>query len=268
MTPGIFRREKRLQYFAKLVDSVFFSDDFRLFMDSHIEGAMIEIRRSVERGRGEFDWLDARYSFSFADYFDPNYRGFRCLRVLNEDRIAPGRGFDPHPHENMEIISYVVSGELTHEDSMGNQRVIHAGEFQLMSAGSGVVHSEYNRHPSKLVHLVQIWITPDVKGLDPLYFESRDFNKPGRVLVASPSGRDDSMRIHQDVEVSRWELTSSDSFSVIIRPQRFAWLQVIKGEVVVDDEHLSTGDGAMISMQQEIAVSVPEDCHALFFDLP
>jgi quercetin 2,3-dioxygenase len=229
---------------------------------------MIEIRRSSERGRGELDWLDARYSFSFASYFDPSFRGFRCLRVLNEDRIQPSRGFDPHSHDNMEIITYVVSGELTHEDSLGNQGVISAGQFQMMSAGSGVVHSEHNRNTAIPVHMLQMWITPDTRGLEPRYTDGTSFNRPGRVLVASPSGRDDSMRIHQDVELSRWELSKGERFTQSLGTERFGWVQVVQGELALNDSSIGVGDGAMVSSEKEFDVVVGVDSLALFFDLP
>jgi quercetin 2,3-dioxygenase len=229
---------------------------------------MIELRRSDERGRADFGWLNAHYTFSFANYFDANYRGFRCLRVINEDRIVPGKGFESHPHDNMEIVTYVVSGELTHQDSMGNQGVIRAGEFQLMSAGSGVVHSEFNRSADTETHLLQMWITPDTKGLNPLYFEGSEFKGAGSTLIVSPSGRDGSMRIHQDVELSRWEFSAGEGFEQTLGEDRFAWVQVVSGSLALDGEGLFAGDGAMISEQHDLSVTIAEDCVALYFDLP
>src|SRR5258706_1136553 len=183
------------------------------------------IRRSNERGHAEHGWLDSYHTFSFADYYDPKWTGYRSLRVINDDLVLPGMGFGKHPHRDMEIISYVVSGAIEHKDSMGNGRVIHAGEFQYMAAGTGVQHSEFNPSKTEALRLLQIWIQPDVKGVKPRYAEKNySAAATGKLnLVASKSGRDGSMAIHQDADLSFAKLDAGQQVKYSLAPERYAW---------------------------------------------
>lgn len=207
-------------------------------------------RPADERGKTHIGWLDSKHSFSFGGYMDPSYVGFRNLRVINEDIVAPGKGFSEHPHQSMEIFSYVVAGELAHKDSMGNGRVIKAGEFQYMSAGSGVKHSEFNPQPDKPTHFLQVWVQPREQGGEPRY---QDFNtverrvKNGLFLMASPDGEDGSAEIRQDVQIHFGALEPGAVIDVSADERYpYAWVQVIKGGIKVEDLELAAGDGAAI----------------------
>lgn len=231
---------------------------------------MIRIRRSNDRGSTKISWLDGRHSFSFGEYHDPLHQGFRALRVINEDRVAPASGFQPHSHRDMEIITVVLEGELEHQDSMGNRGVIRPGDTQRMTAGTGVTHSEINPSPDKPVHLLQIWLHPEARGLIPGY-EQKHFSAEARknrfCLAASPDARDGSMKIHQDAEV--W-LASSEKETGLnhrIKPGRFAWVQVIKGSFFMARDTLKTGDGASFEDEPEVALTALEDSEVLLFDL-
>jgi redox-sensitive bicupin YhaK (pirin superfamily) len=197
---------------------------------------MITVRKSHERGHANHGWLDTYHTFSFSTYQDPAHMRFRSLRVMNEDRVAPGQGFGRHPHQDMEIVTYVLDGQLEHQDSMGNGSVLEAGEFQRMSAGTGVEHSEFNPSPDKPVHLYQIWLYPSERGLAPSY-EERKFDaaeKQDRLrLVASPDGREDSLTIHQDANVYLGNLSVGAKVSHSLEPGRHAWLQILRGKVRV-----------------------------------
>src|SRR5712691_2174186 len=186
--------------------------------------AMMKIRKADERGHAEHGWLDTYHTFSFADYYDPQWMGFRSLRVINDDLVMPGMGFGTHPHHDMEIITYILSGSLEHKDSMGNGRVIRAGELQYMAAGTGVLHSEFNPSPTEPVHLLQIWIVPDKKGLQPRYAEKTGSQLPGGRLnlVASKTGRDGSIAINQDADLYLAKLSAGDEVSHSLRPNRHA----------------------------------------------
>lgn len=209
---------------------------------------MIQIRRSIERGHAHSDWLDTYHTFSFANYYDPRYQGFRSLRVLNEDYIEPSKGFNPHTHKDMEILSYVINGTLNHEDDMGNKGVIQRGDLQYMSAGRGVKHSEFNPSKDELVHFLQIWITPHTKNLAPRYEKKSITNQlenQSLCLVSSGDGREDTVQIQQDVDLYIGKLGHQDEIDFEIRPGRYIWLQVIQGQVMVLDHHmLNAGDGA------------------------
>ena len=215
-----------------------------------IHDIQIKKRPSEERGLTNIGWLDSRHSFSFGGYADPRHVGFRSLRVINEDRVAPGKGFGEHPHRSMEILSYVVEGELEHKDSLGNGRVIKAGEFQYMSAGSGVLHSEFNPQPDKPTHFLQIWIQPREQGGEPRY---QDFDtvekrvKNGLFLLASPDGEKESAAIRQDAQVHFGNLVADATIEI---PEDdhypFAWIQVIKGGIKIGNTDLFAGDGAAI----------------------
>jgi redox-sensitive bicupin YhaK (pirin superfamily) len=232
---------------------------------------MITLRRSRERGHANHGWLEAYHSFSFAGYYDPKHTGFRDLLVINEDRVQPGQGFGRHPHENMEIITYVLEGELAHKDSMGNGSVIHAGEVQRMSAGTGILHSEFNHSKDKLVHLLQIWITPKKEGIAPSYEERRftDDEKRNRLkLVVSPDGAGGSLRMNQDASLYATVLDEGKEVSHALAPGRHSWVQVTRGEVELNGKAMSEGDGAAISDEKTLSLLARKPAEVLVFDLP
>lgn len=218
---------------------------------------MITVRPSAERGHANHGWLDTHYSFSFSDYYDRRHMGFRDLRVINEDVVSAGRGFGMHPHRDMEILTYIVEGELSHRDSMGRGATIKRDDVQRMSAGTGVMHSEVNGS-EKPVHLLQIWILPEAEGLKPSY-EDRTFSpaeKQNRLrLIASHDGRDGSTRINQDASVYASVLDSGKSVDVELKPQRHAWVQLISGELDVNGTKLTKGDGAAISGESNLSIA-------------
>jgi redox-sensitive bicupin YhaK (pirin superfamily) len=233
---------------------------------------MITIRRSEERGHFEKGWLDTRHTFSFAEYLDDRFMGFSDLRVINEDRVQPGKGFGSHGHRDMEILSYVLEGELGHQDSMGNGSTIRPGEFQRMSAGSGVVHSEKNASEEHPVHFLQVWILPRERGIRPSY-EQRAFpesERRGRLrVVASPDGRDGSLTVHQDAAVFAGLLAPGERVRHEIPGGRTAWVQVARGEVTVNGERLRAGDGlaAVHEAALDLVGSGSADAEVLLFDL-
>jgi len=230
----------------------------------------LTIRRSSERGHANHGWLDSYHTFSFADYYDPAHMGFRSLRVINQDIVAQGTGFPTHPHREMEIFSYVVSGTIAHKDSMGNGRELKPGQIQLMSAGTGVTHSEFNPSRTEPLHLLQIWIQPNANRLQPSYTEwhpsANSENEP-KVLVISPDGREDSATIHQDVNVYRVRLKLGESVSHVISNSRGLWLQLIKGNLTADDATLLPGDAASSGTPGTFVFTATEDAEALLFDL-
>lgn len=230
---------------------------------------MMKIRKAEERGQANYGWLDTHYTFSFANYHDPEHMGFRALRVINDDIVGPGGGFDTHPHRDMEIITYVLSGALQHKDSMGNGRVIRPGEFQYMAAGTGVLHSEFNPSPKEPVHLLQIWILPDKKGLKPQYAERTGGQLPGGRLnlVASKSGRDGSIAINQDSDLFLAKLGSGESVTHELRPARHAWVHVAEGEVTLNGQKLQAGDGVAISEESDLKLAAKTPSQVLLFDL-
>jgi len=231
---------------------------------------MITLRKSDERGHFDFGWLNTYHSFSFSEYYDPKFMGFRSLRVINEDRVWPDQGFPTHPHRDMEIITYVLNGALEHKDSMGNGSVIRPGDMQRMSAGSGVTHSEYNHSKDDLVHFLQIWITPDKRGITPSY-EQKLFtpeDKKGKFrLVASPDGRDGSVTIHQDVNLYATVLAAGEETTFELQPGRYGWLQVARGKVSLNGQPLKNGDGAALSEPQTVTITATEEAEVLLFDL-
>ncbi len=232
---------------------------------------MIQVRRSEERGHADHGWLDSRHTFSFADYYDPDYMGYGPLRVINEDRVEPAAGFPTHGHRDMEIISYVLDGALEHKDSLGTGSVIRPGDVQRMSAGTGVRHSEFNASKTEPVHFLQIWIEPDARGIAPGYeqkhFEPADLT--GRMrLIASPDGVEGSVRIQQDARVYAAKLGSGDGVSHRLAPGRRAYVQVARGEAVVNGQKLSAGDGAAVEDEAEIKLASPSTAEVLVFDLP
>lgn len=233
---------------------------------------MIVYRRSEERGHADKGWLDSFHTFSFADYKDPKHSGFRSLRVLNEDRVAPAKGFGAHGHRDMEIISYVVSGKLGHKDSMGHEEVLGANEIQVMSAGTGVVHSEFNASPTEPVHFLQIWIEPSQKGFSSNYqqlaFEAAEKSGAWRVL-ATPEGDSGIARLQQDASVATTELKEGEDRSYTLQPNRHAWIQVVSGTVLLNGGPLKAGDAAAISEEQEITLTGTDASasEVLLFDL-
>lgn len=229
----------------------------------------IIIRKSEDRGHAHHSWLDSYFSFSFAEYHDLRHMGFRSLRVINDDRIAPGSGFGMHPHRDMEIISYVLRGALEHNDSMGNRRVIRPGDFQYMAAGSGVTHSEFNPSDAEETHLLQIWILPDRKGVVPCYAEKAMAGAaPGSLhLIASKLGRADSIAIHQDMDLWLAKLRAGESVTHALRPARHAWVHVAEGVVELNDQRLKAGDAAAVSESEFLNILGKAESQVLLFDL-
>ena len=230
---------------------------------------MITVRPKDERGVANFGWLDSRHTFSFGHYYDPRHMGFANLRVINEDKVIPAKGFGTHGHQDMEIISYVLSGELAHRDSMGNGSVIRPGDVQRMSAGTGVRHSEFNASDRNPVHFLQIWILPEQTGLQPSYEEKHfDRESRGLTLIGSRDGRDNSVTIHQDVDLYLGSLNQSDRLTYQIDANRAVWLQVTKGEVKLNQKLLQAGDGAAIIDETKIAIAGnSSDSEILLFDM-
>jgi redox-sensitive bicupin YhaK (pirin superfamily) len=230
---------------------------------------MMKIRRAEERGQANYGWLNTHYSFSFANYYDAEHMGFRALRVINDDVVGPGGGFDTHPHRDMEIITYVLSGALEHKDSMKNGRVIRSGELQYMAAGTGVLHSEFNPSPTEPVHLLQIWIVPDKKGLQPRYAEKTGSQLPGGRLnlVASKTGRDGSIAINQDADLYLAKLSPGEEVAHSLRPNRHVWVHVAEGEVTLNGEPLKAGDGAALSDESALKLAGKTPAQVLVFDL-
>ncbi|CAG9174166.1 pirin family protein [Cupriavidus pinatubonensis] len=231
---------------------------------------MIEIRKSEERGYADHGWLKSYHSFSFADYYDPQHIQFGPLRVINEDRVAPGMGFGTHGHRDMEIISYVLEGELAHKDSMGNGSVIRPGDVQRMSAGTGVRHSEYNHAAHDTTHFLQIWIMPDRTGIEPGYEEKRfeAADKRGRLrLVASSDGANGSVVVHQDVRLYAGLFDGDESATLALAPGRRAYVHVARGRVVVNGKPLEAGDAAKLESVDAVALTQGEGAEVLVFDL-
>jgi hypothetical protein len=230
---------------------------------------MMKIRKANERGRANHGWLDSYHTFSFADYHDPQWMGYRSLRVINDDLVMPGMGFGTHPHRDMEIITYILRGALEHKDSMGNGRVIRAGELQYMSAGSGVRHSEFNPSPDEAVHLLQIWIQPDKTGVTPRYAEKKLQDAPtGRLhLMTSKTGRDGSIAIHQDADLWLAKLEAGQQVAHSLASKRHAWLHVAEGEVKLNGKTLLGGDAAAIDEATAVELVAAKPSQVLLFDL-
>lgn len=231
---------------------------------------MIEIRRAEERGHTQWGWLDSWHTFSFGDYNDPGHMGFRALRVLNDDRVQPGKGFGTHGHRDMEILSYVLEGALEHKDSSGGGGVIRPGEIQFMRAGSGVEHSEYNHSKSEPVHFLQIWIVPSARNLAPAYGQKafdREAAKKAFVLLASKDGRSGTIQVYQDVEVWVTLLSPSGRREVKLRPGRHAWVHVAREAVSLNGIDLREGDGAAVSDEEVLTFLGKDSAEILLFDL-
>ena len=231
---------------------------------------MIQIRKSDERGGGNYGWLNTKHTFSFSDYWDPKWMGFRSLRVINEDLVAPKGGFPTHPHRDMEIITYVLEGKLEHKDSLGTGSVILPGDGQRMTAGRGIRHSEFNPSPTDSVHLLQIWILPEKTGLEPSY-EQRSFpesEKRGKLrLIAANNGADGSVRINQDAKLFATLLQNGEEVVYELPNGRHAWLQVARGSVELNGQKLDQGDGAAIGDEPNLKIKGTKDSEVLLFDL-
>jgi quercetin 2,3-dioxygenase len=252
-----------LRFFIQLFDLIVLPTDQ--------EAAMNEIRRSNERGYADHGWLKSFHSFSFADYFDPKHVEFGPLRVINEDRVAPGEGFGTHGHRDMEIISYVLDGELAHKDSMGNGSTIRPGDVQRMSAGRGVLHSEFNPSGSNQVHFLQIWIQPDQLRIEPSYEEKRFSNeeKRGRLrLIASPTRADGSVLIHQDAHVYAGLFNGSEEAELTVKPGRRIYLHVARGSVTANTTKLAAGDALKLTDTTRLTLNQGQDAEVIVFDLP
>ncbi len=231
---------------------------------------MITLRKGNERGRTEIGWLDSYHTFSFGDYEDPQHRGFRDLRVINEDRVEPEEGFDTHAHRDMEIITYILEGELEHKDSMGTGSIIRPGDVQRMSAGTGVTHSEKNPSDSKPVRLLQIWIFPGQRGLKPSY-EQKNFPDSGKqgkwLLLASPDGQDGSVTIHQDVRLYSSLLAPGQTLAYGNQAGRYAWIQVAKGKAFLNGKQIEQGDGVAVTGEESLKLEGETQSEFLLFDL-
>ncbi len=231
---------------------------------------MISIRRSEERGGGNYGWLDTKHSFSFDQYYDPRFMGFRSLRVINEDVVAPATGFPTHPHRDMEIITYILEGKLEHRDSLGTGSIIQPGDGQRMTAGRGIRHSEFNPSQTDPVHLLQIWILPEKHGLEPNY-EQKSFaesEKRGKLrVIASRDGREGSVKINQDAQLYVSLLSPGQEVTHDFAGDRYGWLQVAKGDVEVNGAKLKQGDGAAISEEEKVSIKGTRDAEVLLFDL-
>lgn len=231
---------------------------------------MITLRKSLDRGHADHGWLDSRFTFSFADYHDPKHMHFQTLRVINDDYIAPGGGFPMHPHRDMEIFSYILEGALEHKDSMGNGRVLKPGQIQLMSAGTGVTHSEFNPSKTEKAHLLQMWLFPNQKNLTPSYTEwhpKPEHDTQAKVLVISPDGREDSAIIHQDANIYRIKLKAGDEVTHDLLAGRGAWLQLVRGSATLNSISMTEGDGAKTETPGVYTLRASEDAEALLFDL-
>ena len=231
---------------------------------------MMRIRRAAERGHANHGWLDTSHTFSFAGYHDPAHMGFRALRVINEDRVGPGTGFGAHAHRDMEILSYVLEGELEHRDSLGHGSVLRSGEVQYISAGTGVQHSEFNPDAQRGVHFYQIWLLPEQRGLVPAYEQKRvdpTAKRDRLALVASPDGRDGSLRIRQDARLYLAELSPGASVTHALASGRYAWLQVVSGRVRVGEQTLAAGDGLAVGDEPDLKVRAEDEAEVMVFDL-
>lgn len=231
-------------------------------------GDMVTVRKSEDRGKADHGWLVTEHTFSFSDYYDPKFMGFRTLRVINEDVVLPKKGFDTHPHSDMEILTYVIEGALEHKDTMGNHSQIKEGEFQLMTAGTGVEHSEFNPSEKEAVHLLQIWIHPEKKGLVPSY-QQKSFSehKQGLKLVVSPEGKEGSLKIHQEARIYLGRLDKGKQAELSLGKNRHAWIQVVQGRVDLNGVLLKQGDGAAVSGEEMLSFKASEKIEFLLFDL-
>ncbi len=229
---------------------------------------MIKIRRSADRGTADHGWLQSKHTFSFANYYDPEYMGVSKLRVINDDKVMSGRGFDTHSHQDMEIISYVKQGTIEHKDSMGNVERLPAGEFQLMSAGTGVTHSEYNPSTTEPLAFLQIWIEPDILAIKPSYQQKHFSTQQGLQLIVSPDGREGSLHIHQNASLYQLRINKGEVASHIAGSERTVYVHVISGAITVNGQQLNAGDGATVTESDAVNFTGIECSESLVFDLP
>lgn len=229
---------------------------------------MIDVRKANARGHANHGWLDTYHSFSFANYYDPNFMGFSDLKVINEDRVQAGKGFGKHPHKNMEILSYVLEGTIEHQDSMGFKEQVKAGEFQIMSAGTGILHSEYNPSVQDGLHFYQIWIEPREKNIKPRY-ETRYFPKvEGKQLILSPDARDHSLKVFQDMNLWRWRFQAQENHQYTLSEKyKHVWIQVVSGKLNVNDQWVQTSDGIAIFNEETIQIKADQTAELLLFEL-
>lgn len=228
----------------------------------------MRIIRSDDRGRSQYGWLDSRHTFSFADYYDPDNKGVSVLRVINDDIVAPGTGFERHSHRDVEIISYILEGAIEHKDSLGNITRLEAGDFQVMTAGTGVTHSEYNPSPTERLRFLQIWIWPGTRGLTPTYAEKAFPTNTKRQLIASPDGRDGSLLINQDATLERLQLTAGDTEILSVSTGRTGMLHIVSGAIDTATASLGAGDAVVIDDGSKLQLAVTVDAEALWFNLP
>ncbi|QLB19751.1 pirin family protein [Mannheimia granulomatis] len=228
---------------------------------------MLQLRKANERGNGSFDWLESYHTFSFANYYDPKHIHFSHLRVINEDFIAPNHGFGKHPHDNMEILTYVLNGRVAHEDSMGNKTEVKAGEFQIMSAGSGIFHSEVNPSAEETLHLYQIWIIPNQKDITPRYSQDKFAPQEGATLILSPNAEAGSFKIYQDMKLWRYQYPTVKADKISLDANRSYWLQVVKGDLTVNGVKLHTSDALGIRQETVLEIAAQGDVEFLLFDL-
>ena len=228
---------------------------------------MITLRRNLERGHANWGWLDSRHTFSFANYFDPRFMGVSALRVINDDWVKPGRGFETHPHRDMEIISYILEGSIEHKDTMGFHTTLNAGDVQVMSAGTGILHSEFNPSSSEDLNFLQIWIQPNRKGLSPQYHEKNYADAQGVTLIVSPDGSDGSLAINQDAWLYKLNL-AGESTRVEAREDRSYYLHVARGSLLINGVALQAGDGATIKKESQLNIEATDQAEGLLFDLP
>ncbi len=228
----------------------------------------MRIIRSDDRGRSQYGWLDSRHTFSFADYYDPDNKGVSVLRVINDDIVAPGTGFETHSHRDVEIISYILEGAIEHKDSLGNITRLEAGDFQVMTAGTGVTHSEYNPSPTERLRFLQIWIWPGTRGLTPTYAEKAFPTNTKRQLIASPDGRDGSLLINQDATLERLQLTAGDTELLSVSTGRTGMLHIVSGAIDTATASLGAGDAVVIDDGSKLQLAVTVDAEALWFNLP
>lgn len=228
---------------------------------------MLYIRKANERGHANHGWLDSYHTFSFAGYYDPKFMGFSDLRVINEDRVKAGFGFGTHPHDNMEILSYVLDGTIAHKDSMGNVEELKAGEFQIMSAGTGITHSEYNPSNEENLHFYQIWIMPNERNIQPRYDQKAFADKEGATLILSPNAEDGSFKVYQDMKLWRYQFKANHQEALTLNTERNYWLQVVKGSFTLNGQTVETSDGVAISQETLANIETHSDVEFLLFDL-
>jgi redox-sensitive bicupin YhaK (pirin superfamily) len=228
----------------------------------------MRVIRSDDRGRSQYGWLDSRHTFSFGDYYDPDNKGVSVLRVINDDIVAPGTGFETHSHRDVEIISYILEGAIEHKDSLGNITRLEAGDFQVMTAGTGVTHSEYNPSPTERLRFLQIWIWPGTRGLTPTYAEKAFPTNTKRQLIASPDGRDGSLLINQDATLERLQLTAGDTELLSVSTGRTGMLHIVSGAIATATASLGAGDAVVIDDGSKLQLAVTIDAEVLWFNLP